>query len=101
MAQLYNFVDCGNGKAIVLCSCQKVLKYSFAFRIRLLGFSLRVIDVSMSTCNRTAGEVSWARKESGMNEGKHAVDETLAGCKRRLHDDPKKSLKCNVLVYTK
>jgi len=29
-----------------------------------------------------------------MNEGKHAVEETMAGCKRHLHDDPKKSLKC-------
>jgi len=32
-----------------------------------------------------------------MNQGKHAVDETLTGSKRHLHDDPKKSLKCNFL----
>ena len=33
-----------------------------------------------------------------MNEGRHADEAMMAGCKRHLHEDPKKSLKCTVLV---
>ena len=40
-------------------------------------------------------DVSSSRKEDDMSQEEHAV---VAGCKRQLHEDPKKSLKCTVLV---
>ena len=44
------------------------------------------------------GEVRSDGKKAAMSEGKHAGDETLAGGKRHLRDDPRKSLKCTFLV---